>query len=74
MIDQFSTLKKQYLQSLADNLERRLSSHTPDGSVLESLSELTSPKAINAMSMNDENPQLTDLIEVVCAWYDAKQT
>jgi hypothetical protein len=80
MIEQFTALKKQYLQSLADNLERRLSSQTPDGSVLEALTELTSPKAIHAMSRDftneesQETSQLEELINAVCAWYDAKQT
>jgi len=46
MVQKFSSLKNQYLQSLADNLERRLSAHARDGKVLEALSQLTSPKCL----------------------------
>ena len=48
MVKKFSSLKNQYLQSLADNLERRLPAHARDGKVLEleALSQLTSPKCL----------------------------
>ena len=76
MIEQVSVLKKQYLQSLVDNLERRLSSHTPDAEVLEALTELASPKSINDFNTDDENSQekLSALIHTVCAWYGEKET
>jgi hypothetical protein len=62
-----------------DNLERRLSYNTSDGSVLDALSELTSPKSIRTITSGDDHEheqssQLSGLVDAVCTLYGAKQT
>ena len=76
MVQKFSSLKNQYLQSLADNLERRLSAHARDGKVLEALSQLTSPKCLLEFGLVVEHGRndLNELIDTVCDWYVEKPT
>ena len=74
MLKKFSDIKMQYLQSLADNLESRLTSETPEGSVLHALSELTSPKSIHAMSLEEDQTQMKGFLQTVCSWYAGKST
>jgi len=73
MIEKFSSLKNQYLQSLADNLESRLSARTGDGDVLEALSQLTSPKSLLDFSLEpDHSSEIKGLVDTVCDWYAEK--
>jgi hypothetical protein len=49
MVEKFNKIKRQHLQSLADSLDRRLSSGLSDSNLLLDLSELTSPLSILAL-------------------------
>ena len=69
--------KNEYLQSLVDNLDRRLSMHTSDEAVLEAMSSLTSPRSIHALSMMHDNSEqqtvnVNELIETVWDWFNSK--
>jgi hypothetical protein len=67
MLQKFSSTKLQYLQSLVDNLETRLSAHSesPDGKVLETLSHLTSPPYIITLNADDKK----FFVGIVSDWY-----
>jgi hypothetical protein len=51
MIETISTMKKQYHQSLAGHLDRRLSSVLSDDSLLQALPELKTPMSMHAINL-----------------------
>ena len=78
MTEKFSCLKKTIFtksgrQSLADNLESRLSACTGNGDVLEPLSQLTSPKCLLEFSLKpDDSGEIRRLVDTLCDWYTGK--
>ena len=41
---------------------------------MHALSELTSPKSIHAMSLEEDQPQMNGFLQTVCFWYAGKST